>query len=169
MKRTRTQYAKVYGMEGSGPTASAARKDAIARIERATKGSRTPEILAYDGNAMLLYRDLDVWRYAPIYDQGEFRTSPIGGSFYDTREECYDRAACHLAQNAQQLYEWWTVEDVPEFVTSEEDRRFLVGYARWQRAARHAQKMGLDSQAVHAWACEHERDEQFTRRPTAAA
>lgn len=51
-----------------------------------------------------------------------------------------------------------TVESLPEWITEKVDRREVCGYFEWQRAARYAQSLGLNPNAVHAWACDHKHE-----------
>lgn len=160
---TRTKISLEYfGMEGEGATVKEAKLDAGSKIEALVRESGTPTLVGpCNGHCAIMWRDKYGWAYSLLPDAGK-EPSSLCAHHEANRDECYDSAASHLAQCYCDCDEVMTVADVPAFVTSRRGRMEQVSYNRWQRAARHAQRLGLDSNQVHAWACQHETE--FTNK-----
>jgi hypothetical protein len=153
---TKQKQTVVYGMSGVGQTAKEAKQDAIDKLESLAKESGAPQFLCDNGETFVIWRDTECWAY------GILRDGKLAGiSFCNTKQEAYDWAAHHLAQNSLDCDDVFSVDDVPAYVTNPRHRADIVDYQVWQRAARHAMvtlNLGAGSQTVHAYACEHKHE-----------
>lgn len=168
-KVVRIEY---FGMDGEGRNVTEAKKDAGRKLEQFVRQAGMPKFLCYRSATIVMWRGKEDWLY------GFLRDGDISGWSYHPGgyDECRMAAAHHLAQNECDQDEIITESDVPEFVTDRHDRRELVRYMMWQRAARFAQRvLELESNDVHAWACEHEREfegirsDEYVAEPEVAA
>ena len=147
-----------YGMDGEGRTTKEAKADASAKLEAFVKESSSPKFLSDGGQTLCIWRDRFGWNYAFV------RNGKLEGTHFrpgETFEQVRDDAAMHLAQIVFDPDTLLTIDDVPAYVTRESDRRELVGYSAWQRAARYASDVlhlgdGCGQGSVHGWACDHQ-------------
>ena len=87
-----------FGMEGSGPTVKEARADAGQKIEKALRGSYEPQVIAFDGQMAILWREpKHGWLYGRIVD-GALHPGGMGAE--ESCDEAKARARFDLAQLA---------------------------------------------------------------------
>lgn len=130
-----------YGVEGSGRTVTEAKRDAGRKIEAAFAGSYTPEMLAWRGYAILLYRSPEGWHKALVVDDGVPRESFGTGSAERDRERARREALMQLAQLG------WSHDDgsdVPPFLTDRHEIAEFQSWAEFQRRMRAAKLAGLE-------------------------
>jgi hypothetical protein len=89
----------IYGMEGRGPTLTAAKQDARQKLANATLGHYRPWYCIINGHYMIVWRELDGWTYQIVWPKsprvgysGGYESG--GGSF----EEVQRRGVRHLVR-----------------------------------------------------------------------
>lgn len=154
---TTTVRLTYFGMDGEGRTMKDAKLDAGSKIESLVREVCTPKTLRVGNTTAIIWRDAWGWGYGFLNDQ-QGEGDCICSHHSATLEECQRACREHLAQNVLDQDEYTTVESLPEWLTDKTSRREVCTYFEWQRAARYAQSLGLNPNAVHAWACEHQHE-----------
>lgn len=147
MSTVRIDY---FGMSGEGKTVTDAKRDAGRKIEAALAGSYTPEILAWRGYAILIYREPAGWCNRLIADpERGIVEGRIWGTSYGSREEATAAAQAHLADLG------WKEEDGEEPPPFLKDRRLIADYqykARFHARYNFARRRGFSDQDAHSYA-----------------
>jgi hypothetical protein len=142
-----------YGVEGTGPTVTAAKHNAGRKIDEMLKGDYTPRLIQYRHITIVLFRDpFRGWVYSSIENLAgmtadgsaltkQLRSSSASGDDYETE---YNRALFHLAQIT------WQHEDgicPPDFLNITLQREYRE-YFRWQMGYKFLQAQGMEDQAI---------------------
>ena len=138
MATVRIEY---YGMDGAGPTVTAAKADASRKIERALSGSYAPSILRLGPWAALLYREArSGWIYALVATPEEGLRDLSGCTMGDSecRADVERRARHHLAQLAQ----FDMGDEAALAFAHKDDRAELRRYFAWQTECKAAMDAG---------------------------
>jgi hypothetical protein len=127
------KHVKINGWLGEGDTLAAAKKDAIAKSERAAEGYYTPLFIRWKGAMAIIYREPLVWTYVLTFaddPQGVLREKAGQWCQQYTNKEIVVREA--LRHLATVTYIPGEPIEIPPFLTHPEDRAEYLNYARWQ-------------------------------------
>ncbi len=142
-----------FGVDGKGPTVTAAKNDAGRKIETMLKGDYTPRLIQYRHFTMVLFRDpFRGWVYSSIENlaamtaDGSAFTKQLSSSsaIGDDYETAYNSALFHLAQLT------WKHEDgicPPDFLNRVLQKEYRE-YFRWQMGYKFLQAQGMEDPAI---------------------
>jgi hypothetical protein len=142
-----------FGVDGKGPTLTAAKKDAGRQIEMMLKGDYTPRLIQYRHFTIVLFRDpFRGWVYSSVENlaamtaDGSAFTKPLSSSSAsgDDYETAYNTALFHLAQLTWQHEDGIRPPDFLNVVLQKECRE----YFRWQVGYKFLQAQGMDDPAI---------------------
>jgi len=140
-----------FGMEGEGPTVTAAKQHAGAKIERALSGDYTPLALVWRGHVAIVAREpRSGWGYRLVHVDGARRQSLYLNGDGDGNPVDAERAARrHLAQNA------WDGSETDEasIIEHEQDRREFRSWAAHSVAYKRARDAGATDEQAYRVGC----------------
>lgn len=131
--RGRIQYytATVGHVETRGHTASDAKANMLAKVEKLCDSSLAPSVIHVRGITVLITRDHDGWDMVTLDDgtgQQEGKRLLYTSGFFTTREEAEQRAYRHIAQQAYRPGAGSTLDVIPA-----SDRDGREDHVRWER------------------------------------
>jgi hypothetical protein len=146
------------GMEGTGETVTKAKQDAARKIEAMLAADYTPKVVAYKGNAFLIWREPTPYGHISIQscrimEKGEMvaplsRGSTTHGGARDVAD-VVSQYMLHLAQEA-----WDGQEEQSEFLRLRPDlQREFTSWCQWQKRYKEARDKGMSDTAAHYIAC----------------
>lgn len=138
-----------YGITGSGPTVTEAKRDAGAQITQLVRDLEAgPHIEVAAGHTIVATRDAHGWGYSIVWPDGHIGRS---GSGRADREETIRSARMHVADAAWTHEIGATMGDeafLAQFKLSPADKRDLMGRWQWQRAYRRAVDNGASDETA---------------------
>lgn len=138
---------KYYGVEGAGRNVTEAKKDAGRKIEASLTGSYTPTIVAWRGNAVLVFREPGGWCTRLIADSEGIREGrQYGHPNHSQEKDAIKEAREHVAQLG-----WRLGDEPPEFLARESVPDFQR-WAEFQTRYAEARERGLTDNDAHAYA-----------------
>lgn len=140
-----------YGMDGTGKNVTEAKKDAGEKIKSALSGTYSPEILAWRGYVMLVYREPTGWYSRLIGDpERGMIEGTVYGTNYDSREDAMRSARLNLSQLG-----WKPQEDdtPPPFLTDREGVADFKSWVLFQQRYAKAKATGLNDHECHTYGC----------------
>ena len=161
-----------FGFEGTGRTVKEAKEDAARKVKAALDGNYTPRSVTYKGNVGIVYREPSYGWHDKVFWADANQTAKVDrvyGSSGGTEDpdERLQNVIYHILQVVENPADIITEPDVPTILADAKLRRELVGYMRWQRAARYARDVLGMSDEVHRWACDNERHFKHGSQPQA--
>jgi hypothetical protein len=151
MKRKPTVTVEYLGWEGTGRNKTDAKKDAMAKIERAA-GSYRPVVFNFRGNMAVAFRCPDGWYLEFLY--GEKLEQPMllvwGHGAYETQADVGKSARMWLAQQG------WDGQETTAPILTDDQQGEFAKWVGFQKAYKHAAAQGMNDHEAHSFACHHD-------------
>jgi hypothetical protein len=154
--KTMAQKVKItyYGVEAEGRNLTEAKKAAGKKIEKAMTASYTPEVIAWRGNAVLIYRTPEGWCSANLMADGVLYERDLSGSWWGRDGEDWAAVVAAVRLHlAQQGWEPADGEEVPEVLrNSPKLHGEYRSWVKFQLRYRDAVARGMGSNDAHDYA-----------------
>ena len=146
-----------YGMDGEGPTVTAAKLDAGRKVERALDGAYDPRVLRFGPSMAIVYRTPTGWYWAYVRKPEDKDAEEVCGNQAGFRDEspADGRANAIRAAKRALAQDAWTGANSAECTSylHKDDRHDFMVWERFKRAYKDGKAQGMDYNAAHAFAC----------------